>query len=101
MDKIHNQVGPHLDELAKLDGAVDDFACEMKTKLHRKALEGARGWDDPTFYTKLRIDLNAHADRLIRDEDPQEIDIANLAMMLWFQRERRSSDSATGETDGG
>ena len=96
----HERAAAHISEIAKLDAVVDDFARAMKTKLHRKALEGFRGWDDPAMYHKLRFRLARLTRHWFAWNDAQEIDIANLAMMLWFQRERGSSESDVGEPDG-
>ena len=74
-------------EISKLDNAVDDFARAMKEKLHRKALEGFRGWDDPAMFADHRLKIMSLVDHLFTRDEPEEIDIANLAMMLWFQRD--------------
>lgn len=73
-------------ELMDMYVAVDNFAIAMKNKLERKALEGYHGGlnvkNRGEVYRRLvehvgREQLAAH----------QEVDIANLAMMLWQTRQ--------------
>ena len=62
-----------------LDALVDAFAKEMKLKLHRKAMEGKFGWDDPNWsFEDLKSQLIKHADR---GADP--VDVANFAAFWW------------------
>lgn len=65
--------------LDALDALVDAFAAEMKRKLRRKALEGRSGWDDPACAEGIRAAMLEHAHR----GPGQEVDVANLAAMLW------------------
>ena len=66
--------------LDALDALVNAFAIEMKKKLRRKLmLEGRNGWDDPACAEEIRAAMREHANR----GPGQEIDIANLAAMLW------------------
>ena len=65
--------------LEALDALVDAFAVEMKKKLRRKALEGRHGWDDPQYAEGIRVAMLEHA----RRGPGQEVDVANLAAMLW------------------
>ena len=74
-----------LEEIRGLDQAVDLFVSAMRAKLAGKATQGWRGWDDPAFAEVIREKLFEHVERL-RNGEGQEIDIANLAMMLWHQR---------------
>ena len=83
--------------LKKLNDVVDEFARAMKSKLNHKAIQGSHGWDDPSENDQILARLVRQVSRLDRDGSPQEIDIANLAMMLWFQRERGTSDSVRSE----
>lgn len=66
-------------EVKALDAMVDAFAAEMKMKLHKKWREGQRGWDDPECAEGIRAALASHVAR----GRGQEVDIANLAAMLW------------------
>lgn len=69
-------------EVRALDQLVHEFAEEMKLKLHKKWAQGQRGWDDPACADGIREGMLAHAKR-----PGQEIDMANMAAMLWnFQR---------------
>ena len=84
-DCTHNQVA----EFKALDAMVDAFAREMKKKLHAKALEGYSGWDDHECRDDIRAAMVEHATRGLF----QEVDIANLAAMLWNGRQ---SDTPAG-----
>jgi hypothetical protein len=63
----------------RLDAMVDDFAFAMKEKLHRKAEQGRSGWDNPANAAVIRAAMLEHAAR----GPGQEVDVANLAAMLW------------------
>jgi hypothetical protein len=64
--------------LKALEGCVDDFAAQMKSKLRRKALEGYSGWDDPDWQRAEIIDrLKSHIDK------GDMVDVANFAMFAW------------------
>lgn len=65
--------------LEALDALVDAFAAEMKRKLRHKALEGRSGWDDPQNEQFIRDSMLRHVQR----GRGQEVDVANLAAMLW------------------
>lgn len=69
-------------EIIRLNEAVDGFAIAMKAKLSQKAHEGWTGWDEPESSIKIWNAMLAQgaAVPLARG---QEVDIANLAMMLW------------------
>ncbi len=76
------------DEIDRLNRAVDDFAAEMKTRLREQALKGYRGWDDPENYQRI-------LDMLVRQTptlEGEEVDTANLAMILWSMRRQRADD---------
>jgi cellulase/cellobiase CelA1 len=69
-------------EISRLNEAVDHFAQAMKTKLAQKAREGWTGWDDQFSADKIYTTMLAHAAGIPLARG-QEVDIANLAMMLW------------------
>lgn len=69
-------------EVSAFDALVDAFATEMKKKLHKKWREGQRGWDDRECERGIRNALAWHVER----GAGQEVDIANLAAMLWNMR---------------
>ncbi len=76
-----NSVDPAVrEEILRLHAAVDEFAIEMKARFAEKAIRGLQGWDQKENYRAL-------ADRL-RDQalspTGQEVDIANVAMILWY-----------------
>lgn len=74
-------------EIQKLNDAVDVFAQIMKRKLISKKAEGKTGWDDPDCLDGIREDLLMHAARVFRGDPGQAVDVANLAMMVYFLRD--------------
>lgn len=73
-------------ELALLADAVDAFAAAMKAELAGMAQDENRtGWNDPANAHDYYIKLLAHASG-VRLAAGQEVDIANFAMFLWYQR---------------
>lgn len=75
-------------EISKLNEAVDSFAEAMKAKLAVKAAEGFRGWDRAGFESLICSKLLTKAN-LVEFDRKQAVDIANLAMMLWWQSSNR------------
>jgi hypothetical protein len=72
------------EEIARLNRAVDDFASEMKARLREQAIKGYRGWDDPENYQRILAMMMQHA----TVAEGEEVDAANLAMILWSLRRR-------------
>jgi hypothetical protein len=70
-------------ETTAFDAVVDAFAVEMKRKFRLKWMEGRSGWDDPENCAGMRASMVEHAMRGGR----QEIDVANLAAMIWNLKE--------------
>ncbi|WP_044275889.1 hypothetical protein [Burkholderia gladioli] len=72
-------------EIRRIDAAIDNFACEMKKAMARKAQEGRTGWADPKNEGETISSLIAHA--LVAERQAgHEAHIGNFAMMLWVQR---------------
>ncbi len=71
-------------EIEQLNQTVDDFATEMKARLSEQAIKGYRGWNDPENYHQIVEMMMKH------ESAPagQEIDAANLAMILWYLRKQ-------------
>jgi len=69
-------------EIERLNKVVDDFATEMKARLSEQAIKGCRGWDNPDNYYQIKSMMIQHASV----SAGQEVDAANLAMILWFLR---------------
>lgn len=69
-------------EIERLYKTVDDFASEMKARLREQAISGYRGWDDPSHYREIVDMMMKHASV----SAGQEVDAANLAMILWYLR---------------
>jgi hypothetical protein len=73
-------------EVRALEKMVDALAEEMKAKLRSKYFRGYSGWDDPANRDLLLAKLKEHAERN-NQWNSQEVDIANLAAMLWNIRQ--------------
>lgn len=71
-------------EIERLNQAVDDFATEMKVRLREQAIKGYRGWDDPEYYQQVTEMMLKNASV----SSGQEVDAANLSMILWYLRKR-------------
>jgi len=71
-------------EIDRLNQAVDEFAAEMKARLREQALKGYRGWDEPENYERIVEMMMQHA----AVGEGEEVDAANLAMILWSLRRR-------------
>jgi len=72
-------------EIEQLCLTVDNFATEMKARLREQAIKGYRGWDDPENYPQIMEMMIEHASVSIG----QEVDAANLAMILWHLRKQK------------
>jgi len=71
------------EEIERLDRVVDEFSIEMKARLREQAIKGYRGWDDPASYQKITEMMMEHT----AVSSGQEVDAANLAMILWYLRQ--------------
>ena len=71
-------------EISRLFAVVDDFAEDMKARLSEQAIKGYRGWDDPANYRRILTMMMEHASVAAG----QEVDAANLAMILWYLRKQ-------------
>jgi len=69
-------------EIVRLNEVVDEFAQAMKLKLAQKAREGWSGWDKPESSIRIWNAMLAQG-AAVPLAKGQEVDIANLAMMLW------------------
>lgn len=72
-------------EYEKLDAALHYFSNNMQEKLHSKCREGRRGWDNRKNKKHILESLINHAHELYQGDVAQITDIANFAMMLWWQ----------------
>jgi hypothetical protein len=79
------------EEISRLGRAVDAFASEMKARLREQAIKGYRGWDDPENYQRIVEMMIKHA----AVADGEEVDVANLAMILWSLRRRGGRGAVT------
>ncbi len=76
-------------QLHTLWQATHKFSVAMMTKLAAKALEEAEGWDLPDNRRGIANQLLEHAYRLVDGQPEQAVDVANLAMFLWWQASQR------------
>ena len=76
------------EEINRLDQAVDEFASEMKARLREQAMNGYRGWDEPQNYQRILEMMMQHA----AVAEGEEVDAANLAMILWSMRRRSDGE---------
>ena len=74
------------DEKAALDKALDEFTNECRARLHEMTDRGKRGWDKKSLGEMIACDLLQDTRRaFFHDERTHLHDIANRAMMLWWQ----------------
>ena len=71
-------------EIERLYRTVDEFTTEMKARLREQAVKGYRGWDDPANYPQMVEMMMKHTSV----SSGQEVDAANLAMILWYLRQQ-------------
>lgn len=74
-----------MDELKKLRFVVSGFSSVMLYKLIDKFRVGKTGWDKKGYNKTIRKSMMEHAFKLAFDDDSQAVDVANFAMMLWWQ----------------
>jgi len=80
-----------LEEKAALDHALDEFANDMRSRLHEMVDKGKGGWDDPQWAQQIADDMSMDAWQAFAHGDRHHLhDIANRAMMLWWQEWRMS-----------
>jgi len=79
-------------EKQKLDSAVDEFAKEMKARLHEKVDEGFRGWDSLELDEhSVPFNMLYKAESIFNKLSRKQIlpnktmfDLSNYAMMIWY-----------------
>ena len=74
-----------MNEYEKLDAALYYFSNSMQTKLHKKYDQGRRGWSSRKCRDFILLELLRHANELHSGDASQIVDVANFAMMLWWQ----------------
>ena len=80
------------DEMEAIDKALDEFTNDCRARLHEMVERGKRGWDDPAVADEIAIDLMDDAEAACMQRDRLHLhDIANRAMMLWWQEWRMSN----------
>jgi len=73
-----------MEEVKRLEAAVDDFAKAMKAKLIKKYNQGWSGWESMSRRS-LDVALSKHA-AMQHLNGNEEVDIANLCMFSWLQK---------------
>jgi hypothetical protein len=71
----------------KLRNSLNRFQREMKQRLAEKEQEGFTGWDGSWDYSPKfirRIFTKARKIKAGEDVKKNAVDIANLAMMIWY-----------------
>jgi hypothetical protein len=80
-------------ELTELDEAVDGFERRMRDKLLLKVRQGCFDWRDPKNLKLAKDGLNACVKKLLDGDVEQDVDVANLAMMIGIMlRETNQSE---------
>jgi len=74
---------PKEPSLLEKEGIVGVFAEAMRNKLDAKSRQGFTGWADKRNRANVLSMLQLHVERQVQGED-QTVDIANLAMMLYY-----------------
>lgn len=72
---------------------VDEFSAAMKEKLKQKVLEGRGGWQDTANRAEIYNSMLAHGAGIPFAKN-QEAHVANLAMILWYQRTQLLGDQS-------
>ena len=83
-------------DILKLTTRVDEFSGAMIQKLTKKCRQGWFGWDDPSYRSVIVEKLECHVDRL-KNDYTQAVDVANLAMFLFFMGERVREEGVSDE----
>ncbi len=74
------------EEKTMLDEALKAFMEDCRSRLQKMAEVGKSGWDDPMQADAIAIDLMDDAEAAFMNRDRLHLhDIANRAMMLWWQ----------------
>lgn len=81
-----------LEERLNLVSAVFRFSQAMLEKLLVKDHEGWTGWDEPENREDIRANLGEHAQKLAAGDTTQAVDVANLAMFLYFMDHQDASE---------
>ena len=81
-------------ERKRLMKALDCFTKAMKARLLEMMFKGYRGWDNPARYDDFKTMLNG---LMLHDRKngylPREVDVANLAMIIWNLNEKQKNPS--------
>ncbi len=76
-----------LNEIIKIENAVNSFAAEIKRRMLEKLRQGYLGWDSKYSTDRLMIELNKDTVLVLKGEDISKnlVDIGARAMILWLR----------------
>ena len=86
-------------EVNKLTEAVREFSAVMLSKLIKKAKDGYGGWDSEYYLDDIKLSFLDHASRVHCGSIRQSIDVANLAMFIWYQNKHKHENAIEGKYD--
>ena len=73
-------------EKAAIDKALNAFTNDMRARMYEMAGKGRRGWNDQKWANDIAADMAADAVNAVDFGTRTSLhDIANRAMMLWWQ----------------
>ena len=77
------------EERVALDKALNEFTNDCRSRLYEMFERGKRGWDDPQCVEDIAMDMYDDAHEAALNGNRLHLhDIANRAMMLWWQEYR-------------
>lgn len=80
-----NEITKGMMEIEKLKIVATEFNVVMKRKLYEKYEAGYQGWDDKDINQDIWFDMARKLFQLSFKDYEQAVDVANYAMMLWWQ----------------
>lgn len=80
-------------DIGELASVTYRFASRMLDRLIKKAEQGYRGWDDPSYREEIEKKLGTHAAALLAGDSAEAVDVANLAMFLYAMDRRKKPET--------
>ncbi len=76
-----------MNEIERINMAVDEFTTAIKIRMIAKYHKGYRGWEKEYSTERLAIELNKDSCELIKLNAPMKaaVDIGARAMILWHR----------------
>ncbi len=82
------------EEIIAIDKALDEFMNDCRARLHDMVKRGKRGWDNPETQYNIIKDMFNDTARVLEYGDKHHLhDIANRAMIIWWQTWRIYKDN--------